>query len=531
MKKNRKIWISLAAFAAPIVLPLVAASCNNGEKSKDPNPKNPNPKDPIVEDPGKGERNEYANVPKSLLESVKNNFGILYSEKLINEKANVTSKSVLDKLLQKPTDLVEISKILAPYAYVNFDNINTSKFKYELNTKKSKATSGVLHLIFKVTPLSGDTSISFDREFDLINFQKDLTNTNTHEIAGMVFSETVTTSGEEITGPMLVHGLKALTSKSPSEQLAYLRKYITISGNWDESTYDLNLHPEYIHDHGLTNVHMKVSFKAKNESKWKESIFFVYGFDAKNKSDVFGLKTNEKSKRITSTDLLVKIKNANTWDEQFAILREYFTVNESDSFKYYDYEINKEKSIIPNEESADKKNQTMEPDNKSLNLIVNKIDKFDKSKKTEINFEIRGLGVIKSIGYLEFEDIGYGNEEFAGYIYNVKYSDLKKFLDSEGFKKLNSKKQITEFLTKVNEGIDSEESKLPARIAEDLVSKYDMKLHPEFTVKAGLLYGYPIHIATFTFEITDKTTNKTSIEKIEVSGFDFTKEKDKLKLS
>ncbi|MBN0970537.1 variable surface lipoprotein [Mycoplasma phocoeninasale] len=522
MKKNRKIWISLAAFAAPIVLPLVAASCNNGEKSKDPNPKNPNPKDPIVEDPGKGERNEYANVPKSLLESVKNNFGILYSEKLINEKANVTSKSVLDKLLQKPTDLAEISKILAPYAYVNFDNINTSKFKYELNTKKSKATSGVLHLIFKVTPLSGDTSISFDREFDLINFQKDLTNTNTHEIAGMVFSETVTSLGEEITGPMLVHGLKNLSTQSTEEQLNYLKKYITISGNWDESAYDLNLHPEYIHDHGLTNVHMKVSFKAKNETKWKESIFFVYGFDAKNKSDVFGLKTNEKSKRITSTDLLAKIKNANTWDEQFAILREYFTVNESDSFKYYDYEINKEMSVVPQIEEDDITGMPAN-DNKSLILLVNKIDKFDKTKKNVIKFNISGLDIVKTIGYLEFEELGYGTEEFDGIYYNTSPSNLKKFFESEGFKKLNNSEQIYEFIAKLNDGYNKENEILPARIVNTLTSKYDMKIIP--TIKSQNGNVNPNIIITFTFEIINKEKNEKSTQEIKIPGFNFDKKR------
>ncbi|AXE61061.1 hypothetical protein DA803_03125 [[Mycoplasma] phocae] len=518
MKKNTKIWISLAAIATPIVLPLVAASCGNKNTAEEMKEKT---------DPKTDGENRYKNVPKSLLESVKNNFGIMYSEKLINEKANVTSNSVLEKIKSKADNLNEISRILEPYAYVNFDNIDTTKFKYELDLKKTKATSGVLHLIFKVTPLTGNTNISLSSEFDLIDFQKDLSNAATHNIAGMIFSETVTSSGEEITGPMLVAGLKELTSKPVKEQLAYLKKYITISGDYDSNAYDLKLHPEYIHDHGLTNVHMKVSYKAKNESQWKEIIFFVYGFDAKNKSDVFGLKVNEKSKRITSIDLLAKLKNLNTWNEQLAVLQEYFNFTESDSFKYYDYEINKEKSIVPyqkiEDEDEQKDQDKKQPilDSKSLNLVVNKIDKFDKTKKVEINFEIKGLDIIKAIGYLEFEELGYGTEEFSGTYYRVGYSSLKNYLESEGFKRISAKEQIDNLIVKLNEGIDPEEGQ-PARIIENLVSKYDMKINPKFIVKRGNIY--PDHIVTFTFEITDKTTNKTTKQKVQVPGFDFYKE-------
>lgn len=506
MKKNK--YLGLLGFI-PLCSPLLSISCIN-KTNKDE------------------EKNiDYKDIPSDLISKTKNNYGIFYSEKLSNKKNEITSYDVYDRLMKNKNNLNEIEKIISPFAYLNFKYLDKKNYDYKLDIEKTKAYPTTLKLVFRVTDKTKNKNSHFV-EYELKNFKKDVSKVNYKEAAGMKFYETVAKSGETIDSKQFIKNFKQYVSKNSSDiekQIEYFKKYCQVDGDIDLSKYDFEFDITYLHDHGPSNIHTKIKYKAKDQIEWQEVDFHVFGFNSKTKENEFSLSYKKVGHDIKSFEFLKQLKTNKNWNAQKEFIKKYFDFVEKDNYKYFDYEIDFEKTKVPDRvvdwEDPDKgyesvkKNLTDDENIKyKLNLAVRKFDKFDKSKYEIIEFNLDQFGRNTYLGYLSIEELKNDSSYF-----NISNKELKSELTKEEFKKLSSEEQIKKLVSFLNKDFD--EDKKPIKILEDLKDKFNLEIDHSFKIEIGRSSYFTFTWIKIKFIITNKLTNEKNEKIVTINGLDY----------
>lgn len=500
MKKNIKL--TLLSFV-PLIMPLSTISC------KDPNA-----------------IKKYKDIPEDLINEVKNNYDIFYAKKLENNKLKTTSYEVLDRLKKANNDLKKIEEIIFPYAYLNFKYIDQKKYKYELDIEKTKAFSNTLKLVFKVT--NKKDNISHNVEYELKNFKKDVSKVNGHIIGKTKFYETVTELGETISSKEFISNFKKYGAKYKDDvekQLEYFKKYCQVDDDFDFTKYDLEFDLKTLHDHGPSNIHIKIRYKLKTENEWKEEYFFVYGFNSSTKNHEFSLKAKKEANSIKSSEFLNLLKTKKTWDQQKELIKKYFNFIEDDDYKYFDYEIDFKNTYIPKRKvsyedpeqgwkTVEKELDDEENTKYFLNLTIKKIDKFDKTKYKILNFSLNEFGKNTYLGYLGFNELKNDTSYF-----NISNNELKNELKKEDFKKLSNEKQIEKLVSLLNK--DFEDKDKPVNILEKLKDKYEIQIDHTFEIKIGKSLYFTFTWIKIKFLLKNKKTGEVSEKIMTINGLNY----------
>ena len=500
MKKNIKL--TLLSFV-PLIMPLSTISCKGPNAIK-----------------------KYKDIPEDLINEVKNNYDIFYAKKLENNKLKTTSYEVLDRLKKANNDLKKIEEIISPYAYLNFKYIDQKKYKYELDIEKTKAFSNTLKLVFKVT--NKKDNISHNVEYELKNFKKDVSKVNSHIIGETKFYETVTELGETISSKEFISNFKKYGAKYKDDvekQLEYFKKYCQVDDDFDFTKYDLEFDLQTLHDHGPSNIHIKIRYKLKTESKWKEEYFFVYGFNSSTKKHEFSLKAKKEANSIKSSEFLNLLKTKKTWDQQKELIKKYFNFIEDDDYKYFDYEIDFKNTYIPKRKvsyedpkqgwkTVEKELDDEENTKYFLNLAIKKIDKFDKTKYKILNFSLNEFGKNTYLGYLDFNELKNDTSYF-----NISNNELKNELKKEDFKKLSNEKQIEKLVSLLNKGFQDKDK--PVNILEKLKDKYEMQIDHTFEIEIGKSLYFTFTWIKIKFLLKNKKTGEVFEKIMTINGLNY----------
>ncbi|RMA77416.1 hypothetical protein JN00_0581 [Metamycoplasma subdolum] len=343
MKKFKCLYIVPTLALIPTVA--LSAACENNK------PK-PNPDKDQKEDNQYGLKKPENVSEKSfneLIQEIDNNLGIMFLAKLKSKAGEITAEEVAEKL-KNTTSNEEIEKILEPY--VHFKVFKKENYEVKFDKESIKAVAGG-ELVFKIKITSTkDKNFNQSKEFSINGFKFDATSGNVEfEGAGLKIHGSVTPKASKVKSSDFWKLAKAEMEKAEykndvKKQIEFLKEWIYITGNLDEN-YDFKIDWKWLHDHGDTNVHLKVSHKLKTESTWIDTMFFVYGFNMV--SNFAGIEIPTKipsiAREMSSQQIFEKLSSAKDFIELRVALTKYLNAKFDDNIvKSFDIKLNKEES-------------------------------------------------------------------------------------------------------------------------------------------------------------------------------------------
>ena len=319
-------------------------------------------------------------IPNDLKERTDNNYGIFFNQKITDVKENTTSKQIYDEL-EKSKTLDEIQKILEKYSHINFDYIDNKNYAYSLNMAKTKYQRNTLDLVFDIRDKKAN--ITIQKTFTIYDLKDYVDTDNYEQIGNLKFYSITTTFGSTMTSKDFISKFKeemkdSRYEENGEEQLKFFRKYCLVDGELDKSKYEIdfigkdNEYLNYLHDHGPTNIHLRLAIKNKETNEVKEYTFFVYNFNSKVESTPFTLSAKENAKVFTSLSLIEELKK----DLSFKNLLNYFDLQELDNYLDFKYEIDPNGFQTYKLQDPDT-GQDIDDDLTKFTMTIKRIDRFD----------------------------------------------------------------------------------------------------------------------------------------------------------
>lgn len=461
-------------------------------------------------------------IPNDLKERTNNNYGIFFNQKITDVKENTTSKQIYDEL-EKSKTLDEIQKILEKYSHINFDYIDNKNYAYSLNMAKTKYQRNTLDLVFDIRDKK--SNITIQKTFTICDLKDYVDTDNYEQIGNLKFYSITTTFGSTMTSKDFISKFKeemkdSRYEENGEEQLKFFRKYCLVDGELDKSKYEIdfigkdNEYLNYLHDHGPTNIHLRLAIKNKETNEVKEYTFFVYNFNSKVESTPFTLSAKENAKVFTSLSLIEELKK----DLSFKNLLNYFDLQELDDYLDFKYEIDPNGFQTYKLQDPDTGQDIDDDDLTKFTMTIKRIDRFDSKNFKTFHLTINWLNSVAYIGYLKLNYYNY-KDVASDISFNISNVELKKELEKLEFNKLSEEKQIEKLVELLNSGFGKDDYK-PASIVEKLKANYKMKLNTK-NIKVSRSKVYLHTIIELEFEITNLQTNETKTTIFKIHGLNY----------
>ncbi|QSF13769.1 hypothetical protein [Mycoplasma sp. Mirounga ES2805-ORL] len=352
MRKKTFRYLTFSSLIATSSIPMIAAGCNNNESSD-----------------SKANKNSYLTI------------------KLNDEGKKMTNFEVGDNLLQLKKENRTVNEIVE---YLNKFTSEDNKITLEKNKIYSflgfKNFGDDINVYFEVNDL---TNIEF-KTYQLQGFKKYVSQGLEGDvnisgegvrIGDLLIKEHVTDLGAKIDAMTFDKMAKLEYSKldrDPQKVLEWLKQYIQIEGEINDSLWEYNFNITQSHHHGEYHYHLYIGAKNKKTgdlAKGFDSLghpgIHVMGWYSQEEYGDFSFLNfvNAKGTTIKADTFVEELKNEDTFAKKLEVLKKYVSAN----YDKYDPEKSKYEYVIDNDSiEADSSNNSV-----SLSIKIKEKSKPD----------------------------------------------------------------------------------------------------------------------------------------------------------